>query len=64
MRRMSIELEGRRVEEDYDVSAVGLAVAQVKSFTVSVNDGALNIVFRPKAGVSKISAIEVISLER
>ena len=61
-RLFDVNLEGGAPElEDFDINAeVGPMTAVVKSYTVKVTDGALDIEFSPSVNRPKVSAIEVL----
>ncbi|MBI4602978.1 MAG: protein kinase [Planctomycetes bacterium] len=59
VRRFDVVLEGRKVLADYEPLKAGFATADVKSFTVSVEDGVLDIDFVARSENPMITAIEV-----
>lgn len=62
-RVFSIAIEGETVLRSFDIFAViGSNTALVRTFTVDVQDGVLDIEFLPEVEDPKISAIEVIAL--
>jgi hypothetical protein len=62
-RKFDVYLEGRQVLDDLDIySLVGHDAALVKTFTVTVSDGRLDIDFKKVKEDPKISAIEVRSI--
>ncbi|OQX88989.1 hypothetical protein B6D60_00330, partial [candidate division KSB1 bacterium 4484_87] len=62
IRVFSVEVEGQRVLIDFDIyDEAGKYSALVKTFTVQVNDGVLDINFIKDKDSPKISAIEVAS---
>ncbi len=65
-RVFDVNLEGGPVElEDYDIAAdVGPVTAAVKSFTMEVLDGVLDIEFSASVDQPKVSAIEVFQIDQ
>jgi serine/threonine protein kinase/predicted Zn-dependent protease len=58
-RVFDVLLEGERVLERYEPGAAGYAVAESKAFEITVADGLLDMGFRPRNELPKISAIEI-----
>ena len=64
-RKFDVDMEGRQVLDDLDIySLVGHDAALVKTFTVTVSDGRLDIDFKKVKEDPKISAIEVRSISQ
>ncbi len=57
--RFAIECEGQLLDPDFLVNEKGFGVAQQRTFGVKVEDGALDLVLRPKPWISVISGIEI-----
>jgi hypothetical protein len=61
-RKFDVYMEGRQVLNDLDIYSLGYDAALVKTFTVKVSDGRLDIDFKKVKEDPKISAIEVRSI--
>ncbi|MEX0291407.1 MAG: malectin domain-containing carbohydrate-binding protein [Flavobacteriaceae bacterium] len=63
-RIFSVAMEGTDILSDYDINQeVGSMTAVVKSYTVTVQDGVLNLDFSASKDQPKISAIEVLEVQ-
>ena len=63
MRSFDVVLGGDPVLENYDPYAMGFATADVHPFDREIQDGILNLEFRPLRDHPKISAIEIERLD-
>ncbi|HAK97196.1 MAG TPA: hypothetical protein DCM87_19955 [Planctomycetes bacterium] len=57
--RCAIECEGEALDPDFLVNEKGFGVAQQRTFRIRVEDGALDLVLRPKPWLSVLSGIEL-----